>query len=327
MRAIQVRAFEGPDRLAVVDDATTPDPGDGILIDVHAAGVSFPDLLLSQGRYQVQPKPPFTPGLEAAGVVLAAAPTSGFAVGERVAAFTFGAFADQVAAPAHAAMRLPDDLSFDQGAGLVMNYQTAYLGLALRGGLIAGESVLVHGAAGGVGTAAIQVAKALEAHVTAVVSSEVKAEVARRAGADHVIVGSTGWRAQAIAASEGPCFDVIYDPVGGQHNTDENLRALVPGGRLVVIGFADGTIPTVALNRVLLRNVSIVGAAWGHYIATQPGLARQISEQLAVMISDGHIRPIVGRSYAFADVAKALTDLEERRATGKLVLRVKEDPS
>jgi NADPH2:quinone reductase len=324
MRAIQVQAYEGDDRLAVIHDAPVPDCGEGVLIDVHSAGVSFPDLLLSRGKYQIQPEPPFVPGVEAAGLVAAAGEGSEFAVGDRVAAFTFGAFADQVAAPAHAVMRLPDELTFDEGAGLVMNHQTAYLGLVVRAGLRAGEDVLVHGAAGGVGTAAVQVAKALGTQVTAVVSTGEKGDVARRAGADHVVVGLAGWRAAATASNGGRGFDVVYDPVGGQHSTDENLRALVPGGRLIVIGFADGQIPTVALNRVLLRNVSVVGAAWGHYIATRPELARTIADELTRMIVDGHVRPIVGAVYPFDEAARALADLEERRATGKLVLRVKE---
>jgi NADPH2:quinone reductase len=323
MRAIQVQAYDGDDRLAIIHDAPVPDAGDGVVIEVHSAGVSFPDLLLSRGKYQIQPEPPFVPGVEASGVVAVTAEGSGFAVGDRVAAFTFGAFADRVAAPAHAVMRLPDELTFDEGAGLVMNYQTAYLGLVVRAGLKSGESVLVHGAAGGVGTAAIQVAKALDARVTALVSSEAKGDVARRAGADHVVVGLSGWRAPAVAFNGGG-FDMVYDPVGGQHNTDENLRSLVEGGRLVVIGFADGQIPTVALNRVLLRNVSVVGAAWGHYIASRPELARSIGDELAKMIADGHVRPIVGAVYPFDEAARALADLEGRRATGKLVLRVKE---
>lgn len=325
MRAVQVRTFDGPERLTVVGDAPPPDAGDGILIDVHSAGISFPDLLLSRGRYQIQPEPPFTLGVEAAGVVAAASDGSGFAVGERVATFTFGTFAEQVAAPVHTVMRLPDALSFDQGAGLIMNYQTAYLGLVVRGGLHSGERVLVHGASGGVGTAAVQVAKGLGAQVVGLVSSEAKAAVAREAGADAVVVTSSAvdWRKAAVAAS-GDGFDLVYDPVGGQERTDESVRALRSGGRLVVIGFADGEIPSLALNRILLRNISIVGAAWGHYLATDLALAGRIAGPLTKLIEQGAVRPLVGATFRFEDAERALDDLEQRRATGKLVLRIKE---
>jgi len=326
MRAVQVRAFDGADRLAVVRDAPPPEAGDGVVIDVHAAGVSFPDLLLSRGRYQIQPEPPFTLGVEAAGVVAAAPADGDLRVGERVAAFAFGAFAEQVAAPVQTVMRLPDALSFDEGAGLIMNYQTAFLGLAVRGGLRSGEEVLVHGASGGVGTAAVQVAKGLGARVVGVVSSVAKADVARQAGADEVIVSHApaDWRAAAVAASAGGAFDVVYDPVGGQERTDESVRALRPGGRLVVIGFADGEIPTLALNRVLLRNISVVGAAWGHYLANDMALAARIGASLTELVAGGAVRPVVGATYAMEDAQRALDDLEQRRATGKLVLRLKE---
>jgi len=326
MRAVRVRAFEGSGRLAVVDDAPRPEAGDGVVIDVRSAGISFPDLLLSRGRYQVQPEPPFTLGVEAAGVVAAVPEGSALRVGERVAAFAFGAFAEQVVAPEQTVMRLPDALSFDEGAGLIMNYQTAYLGLAVRGDLRQGEEVLVHGASGGVGTAAIQVAKGLGAHVTGVVSSVAKAEVARRAGADEVIVSrsATDWRAGAVGVTSRGAFDLIYDPVGGQERTDESVRALRPGGRLVVIGFADGQIPTLALNRVLLRNISIVGAAWGHYLADDMSLAGRIATSLTELVAAGAVRPLVGATYALRDAERALDDLEQRRATGKLVLRVEE---
>jgi NADPH2:quinone reductase len=318
MHAIQVNGFGPPSDIAIAEVA---EPAGGeVIIDVAAAGVSFPDLLMSQGRYQIQPEPPFTLGVEAAGIVHAAEPGSGFAVGDRVAAFTVGAFADRVAAPAATTFHLPDSLSFAQGAGLVMNYQTAYFGLVLRAGIQAGEVVLIHGAAGGVGTAAIQVARGMGARVFAVVSTDEKAAIATQAGADEVLLSTGDWRREGVALTDGRGVDVVYDPVGGDR-TDDSVRALAAEGRLVVIGFADGAIPSLALNRVLLRNISVVGAAWGHFIATRPHVSKQIAEHLARMADDGIVSPIVGKTYPLSQAGQALADLEQRRATGKLVLR------
>ena len=317
MKAVQVNGF-GPPSDIVIAEAAEP-MGDGVIVDVVAAGVSFPDLLMSQGRYQIQPEPPFILGVEAAGVVHAACPESGFVAGDRVAAFTIGAFAERVAAPAATTFRLPDSVSFDQGAGLIMNYQTAYFGLSMRAGVVPGEVVLVHGAAGGVGTAAVQVARGLGARVLAVVSTDEKAVIAEQAGAHDVLFSTGNWRHQALELTDGRGVDVIYDPVGGQR-TDESIRALAPSGRLVVIGFADGSIPTLALNRVLLRNISVVGAAWGHYAGTRPEVFQHIAGELTRMAHDGVINPIVGGTYPLTQVTQALNDLDQRRATGKLVL-------
>jgi len=319
MRAVQVNGFGPPSDIMIADLAEPT--GDAVIVDVVAAGVSFPDLLMSQGRYQIQPTPPFILGLEAAGTVRAADPDTGFSVGDRVAAFTVGAFAEQVAAPAATTFHLPPSLSFEQGAGWVMNYQTAYFGLALRADLAAGETVLIHGAAGGVGTAAVQVAKGLGARVLAVVSTDDKAAVAQQAGADDVVLSTGDWRRQVTALTDGRGVDVVYDPVGGRR-TDDSVRALAAEGRLVVIGFADGAIPTLALNRVLLRNISVVGAAWGHFVGTRPQVSKKIAEDLNQMAEDGVVAPIVGHSYPLAQAAQALADLEQRRATGKVVLRV-----
>lgn len=317
MRAVQVNGF-GPPSEIVITDVDAPSGG-AVIIDVVAAGVSFPDLLMSQGRYQIQPEPPFILGVEAAGTVRAAEPDSGFRIGDRVAAFTVGAFAEQVAAPASTTFHLPQSVSFEQGAGLVMNYQTAYFGLALRAGVVPGEVVLVHGAAGGVGTAAVQVARGLGARVLAVVSTDDKAAIATQAGADDVLLSTGDWRREAVALTDGRGVDVVYDPVGGSR-TDDSVRALAPEGRLVVIGFADGAIPTLALNRVLLRNISVIGAAWGHFVGTRPQVAKKIADDLARMADDGFVAPIVGNTYPLAQAAQALADLEQRRATGKLVL-------
>ena len=223
MRALQVSALDGPDAV-VPAEVPVPAPGDGVLIDVHAAGVAFPDLLQTRGLYQRRPELPFVPGMEAAGTVRAAPAGSGLRPGDRVAAFTRdGAFAEVTVAPAHLTFALPDALDFAEGAALVLNTHTAAFALVTRGRLQAGETVLVHGAAGGVGTAALQVARGLGARTIAVVSSDEKADVARRAGADDVVRSDGAWLDEVRGG-----VDLVVDPVGGDRFTD-SLRSLRPG--------------------------------------------------------------------------------------------------
>ena len=319
MKAVQVTDLSGPDGVEVVE-VDEPRATDGnLLIDVKAAGISYPELLLSRGLYQLKPDPPFTLGSEISGVVREAPEGSGFAEGDRVSAFTMGAFAEVAAAPPHMTFRLPDELSFIEGAGAVLNYHTAHYCLLRRGQLREGENLLVHGAAGGVGTAAIQVAKATGARVVAVVSSEEKARVASEAGADEV-VRTDGWKEAAKELAPGG-YDVIYDPVGGERFKD-SIRLLATEGRIVVVGFTEGQIPEIAVNRLLYRCASVVGAAWGHYALTRPDYLREVGDDLERMVREGFVRPIVGKSYAFDEVPQALRDLDERRAVGKLVLEV-----
>ncbi len=242
--------------------------------------------------------------------------------GERVAAFcALGGFAEVAVAPEFFTFALPDELDFAQGAGLVLNYHTAYFSLVLRGRLKEGETVLVHGAAGGVGTACLQVASALGARTFALVSSEEKARVAREAGADEVLLLGEGWR-EEVKQRSGGGVDVVLDPVGGERFTD-SLRSLREDGRLVVVGFTGGSIPEVRVNRLLLGNTEVVGAGWGAYVMGKPDLCRHIGAQIAQMIASGHVRPIVGQRFPLERTADALKTLEERRATGKVVLDVR----
>src|SRR5689334_10461349 len=237
-------------------------PGSGVLVEVHAAGVSFPEVLQTRGEYQVKPPLPFVPGSEVGGVVRTAPDDAQVKPGDRVAAFCMlGGFAEVAVAPAHLTFTIPDALDFGQAAGLILNYHTAYFALKLRGRLQEGETVLVHGAAGGVGTAALQVAKGLGATTIAVVSSEEKAQVAGRAGADHVIRSDGAWKDEAKELSGGG-VDIVLDPVGGDRFTD-SLRSLREAGRVIVVGFTGGSIPEVKVNRLLLRNTVVVGAGWG----------------------------------------------------------------
>ena len=320
MRALQVNALTGPDGVAVADVAA-PAADSPVLIDVSAIGIAFPDLLLSRGEYQLKLEPPFTLGVEAAGRIARAPEGSGFTVGQRVAAFGLGMASEQVAAVPELVLPIPDSLTDPQGAALIMNYHTAHFALLRRGGLGEGDTVVIQGAAGGVGTAAIQVASAIGAEVIAVVSSDEKEEVAVRAGADHVVRPVDGWPKQVKAITDGRGADVVLDPVGGDRVTD-SLRCLAEEGRMVVVGFTGGDIPSVALNRLLLKNISVVGAAWGAFVGRRPDVTQAIHADLVRWAAGGVVDPIIGQTYALEDGAQALRDLDERRATGKLVIEV-----
>ncbi|WP_326599883.1 NADPH:quinone oxidoreductase family protein [Streptomyces sp. NBC_01803] len=322
MRAVHVTQLDGPKAVRIVDLAE-PEPGaDQVLIDVHAAGVAFPDVLLTRGMYQIKPEPPFVPGSEVAGVVRSAPEGSGFAPGDRVAAFpAFGGFAERVAVDARLVFPLPERLSFEAGAALPMNYLTVHFALSRRGRLRADETVLVHGAAGGIGTAAIQYACALGARVVAVVSSEAKGQVARRAGA-HDVVPVDGFRQSVAELTGGRGVDLVVDPVGGDRFTD-SLRSLAPEGRLLVIGFTGGEIPTVKVNRLLLNNIEVVGVGWGGFWLPRPEYLREQWTELLPHLEAGHLDPLLGAPYELADTAEALAELDERRALGKVVIRVR----
>ncbi len=320
MRALQVTELTGPDGVAVLD-VPEPDASAGVLIDVHAAGLAFPDVLLTRGLYQYKPDPPFTLGVEVAGTVAEADAASEFAAGERVMAFAFGAASERLAVGPEFVFATPESFDDDQAGGFIMNYHTSHFALHHRGRLAEGETVLVHGAAGGVGTAAVQIAKGAGARVIGVVSSDTKEEVARRAGADEVVRCDSEWLKQVRELTDGRGVDVLYDPVGGDRFAD-SVRALAPEGRLLVVGFTEGQIPSVAVNRLLLKNISVVGVAWGAFVADKPGLTRAIGDDLARLAAGGLIDPIVSATYPLAEGAQALRDIDERRATGKIVVRM-----
>jgi NADPH:quinone reductase len=321
MRALTVTELSGPDGVRVTE---VPDPpaGDTVLVDVHAVGISFPDLLRSQGLYQDRSEPPYTLGSEFAGVVAAAPAASGFAVGDRVAGMAASAGAERLACAPPALMALPASLSFEQGAALPMNYETAVVALEIRGRMRPGETILVHGGAGGTGTAAIQVAHALGGTAIAVVSSEDKERVAREAGADQVVRSDGPWKDEVLSLTGGRGVDLVFDPVGGDRILD-TMRSLALGGRWLVIGFVGGAIPQVPLNRILLRNIDVIGAYYGGYVGARPEAEREIRQRLGGMIASGHIRPLVGSVYDLEQGPEALRALGERRALGKVVVRVR----
>lgn len=319
MKAAQITALTGPADIVIGDLPDLEPRPDRVLIRVRAAGVAFPELLQTRGQYQMKPELPFIPGAEVAGEVISAPVGSGFAAGDRVAALaTSGGFAEQAYATPDTTFPLPESMSFELGAALCSNYFTAYFALIQRGRLAAGESVLIHGAAGGVGTASIQMAKAFGAgRVIAVVSTARKGEVARQAGADEVVLVE-GFKDAALALGG---VDVIVDPVGGDRFTD-SLRSLKGGGRILVLGFTGGEIPTVRVNRLLLNNIEVVGVGWGAYLAKHPGYpAEQWSAILPHVIS-GALKPVIGSVHPLSDAAAALQELDERRAVGKVVLIV-----
>jgi NADPH2:quinone reductase len=327
MRAMQITELTGPQTALKLSDLPDPEPshmmtpGSGVVVDVKAAGVSFPEVLQTRGEYQMKPPLPFVPGSEVGGVVREARDGAQVKPGDRVAAFCMlGGFAEVAVAPAYFAFPLPDSLDFAQGAALVLNYHTAYFSLKLRGRLQEGETVLVHGAAGGVGTAALQVAKGLGAKTIAVVSSDEKERVAREAGADHVLRSDGPWKDEAKEVSGGG-VDIVIDPVGGDRFTD-SLRSLAEGERVVVVGFTGGSIPEVKVNRLLLNNVEIVGAGWGAYVLSKPELTVENGHAIARLIDQGFIRPIVGASFPLERAADALELIDARGATGKVVLEV-----
>src|SRR5881275_1756653 len=311
MRAVQIAELSGPENALRLVDLPEPEPshmltpGSGVVVDVHAAGVSFPEVLQTRGEYQIKPPLPFVPGSEVAGVVRSAPEGAGVCAGDRVAAFCMlGGFAEVAVAPEFLSFRLPDALDFAQGAGLILNYHTAYFSLKLRGRLAEGETVLVHGAAGGVGTAAIQVAKGLGARTIAVVSTDEKDKVAREAGADEVVRSDAPWKDEVKELSGGG-VDVIVDPVGGDRFTD-SLRSLKEGGRLVVVGFTAGSIPEVKVNRLLLNNTEVIGAGWGAYVMPKPEVTTQIGAEIERLIQAGFVNPPVGASFPLDQAAEAL---------------------
>jgi NADPH:quinone reductase len=325
VRAVQIVELTGPESATRLVEVPEPEPshmltpGEGVVVDVHAAGVSFPEVLQTRGAYQVKPPLPFVPGSEVAGIVRSAPDGASVSPGQRVAAFCMlGGFAEVAVAPAFFTFPLPDALDFGQGAGLILNYHTAYFALKLRGRLREGESVLVHGAAGGVGTASLQVAKGLGARTFAVVSSDEKERVAREAGADEVVRSDGPWKDEIVELSSGG-VDVVLDPVGGDRFTD-SLRSLREGGRAIVVGFTEGSIPEVKVNRLLLRNTEVIGAGWGAYVIGKPEVTREIGAALEDLIARGFVKPIVGAAFPLEQAAQALSLIDGRGATGKVVL-------
>ncbi|MFQ5416875.1 MAG: NADPH:quinone oxidoreductase family protein [Myxococcota bacterium] len=322
MRAVVVDRWMKHGDLTV-SEAPDPVVGPGAIgVEVRAAGCNFFDTLIVQGQYQVKPPFPFIPGAEVGGIVREVGEgVLGFAVGDRVfGAAGVGGFAERVAAPAVAMMPLPEGMSFAEGAALPIIYPTSYAGLVFRANLAAGETLLVHAAAGGVGIAAVQIGKAIGARVIATAGGADKLEVARDNGADDVIdYREKDFVERVMELTDGHGADVIYDSVGGDV-FDRSLKCIAWNGRLLVIGFAGGRIPEVKANRILLKNISIVGLHWGAHVAHQPERVPETFDALFELYAAGKIKPVIYKTYGLDEVPVALQDLASRKTYGKLII-------
>lgn len=307
--------------LAQVED---PAPGPGeVRVRVQAAALNFFDLLLVQGKYQAKPAFPFTPGAEAAGVVDAVGEgVTEVSAGDRVIALpSFGCYAEAVVAPASRVLPVPDGMDFAKAAAMPIVYQTSWFGLVERARLQAGEWLLVHAGASGVGMSAIQIGRALGARVIATAGSDAKVEFCLKQGAAHAFNYSDAAWVDAVKQITGRGADVVYDPVGGDI-FDLSTKCMASQGRIVIIGFTSGRIPQIAANRLLLKNISAVGAIWGNWCAEHPRYMQEAHEELVALWKSGKIDPVLYREYDFAEAPQALRDLGNRVAMGKAVLRV-----
>ena len=323
MKAIVCNAWGLPDTL-VIEELPDAVPGPGqIAIEIRAAGVNFPDVLIIQNKYQFKPALPFTPGSELAGVVLAVGDgVTRYKAGDQVIAFSAqGAFAQQIVVPASAVMPMPAGMDFDIAAAITLTYGTSHHAVVDRAQLKAGETMLVLGAAGGVGLAAIEIGKALGARVIAAASSDEKLAVCREHGADATINYSTDNLRDAIkAATDGKGPDVIYDPVGGIY-AEPAFRSIGWRGRYLVVGFANGEIPALPLNLMLLKGASLVGVFWGEFAKREPKANQAAMQQLMGWLADGTIKPRISGRYALAETAQALNDMAARKVMGKVVIK------
>ncbi len=322
MRAIVFTDYSPPEQ-ATVQEVPDPAPGPSdVIIDVRAAGVGFVDGLVVQGLYQVKPPLPFTPGSEISGVIAAVGPdVNNLKVGDRVMTLApSGGFAEKAKASAFACVPMPDNLPFEAAAGFTVAYCTGLYGLKDQGDLKKGETVLVLGAAGGVGLAAIDLAKTLGGRVIAAASTEAKRELCISQGADETIdYTKDGWRNDIKEMTEGRGVDVVYDPVGGDQS-ELALRSLAHGGRHLVIGFASGTIPRIALNLPLLKRCRIVGVDWGGWMREDPARNVPLLTQLMEWVALGNLHPPSGQSYSLEEAGQAMRDLLDRKVVGKAIV-------
>jgi NADPH:quinone reductase len=319
MKALVARQLSGPSGLAYTDVDDIVGNDEVVVVDVGAAGVSFPDLLLLRGEYQLRVEPPFIPGMEVAGVVRSASYESEFKPGQRVTAMAMlGGWAERVVVPPTNLKPTPDDLDDAEAVALLGNYQTMYFALARRGALRPGETVLVLGSAGGVGTAAVQIAKALDAKVIAMVHRPHAVQFVEALGADVVLPLTEGWLQAVLEHTDGRGVDMVVDPIGGEA-FDDAIRALATEGRLLVIGFAAGGIPTIKVNRLLLRNVSVVGVGYGEFISRKPGSQTVFEFGVTELVKAG-LRPPPPVRFPLSKGAEALQSLADGGVLGKVVL-------
>jgi NADPH2:quinone reductase len=324
MKAVLCKELGPPEKL-VVEEVPSPKPGKGqVVVSVKAAGVNFPDTLIIQGKYQFKPEPPFSPGGEVAGVVKELGEgVSGVKPGDRViASSTYGGFAEEMASDADRLVAIPDAMDYVPASAFILTYGTSYHALKDRAQLKAGETLLVLGASGGVGLAAVQLGKAMGARVIAAASSDAKLAVCKDNGADALInYGSEDLRARVKAITAGRGVDVVYDPVGGPYS-EPALRDMAWNGRFLVVGFAAGDIPKVPLNLPLLKGCSIVGVFWGAFTRTEAERNRRNNEELMQLYLAGKVKPHIHATYPLERAAEALNEVLYKRVSGKVVLTV-----
>lgn len=326
MKALLCKAWGKPEDL-VLDDIPEPPIGPGqIRLGVHACGLNFPDTLMIRGQYQVKPPFPFSPGLEAAGEILeVGAGVKHLKPGDRVAALCgYGGFAEQVVVPATVALPIPDTMPYETAAAFSVVYGTSHVALEHRAKLQPGETLLVHGAAGGVGLTAVEIGKLMGATVIATASTASKLAVAQQYGADHLInYQEESFRDRVKAITNGKGANVIYDPVGGDV-FDESVRCISWEGRILVIGFASGRIPQLPINLTLVKNMSVVGVFWGAYAQNNPAILINSLQTLLGWYTQGKIKPLISQTYPLAATATAMNDMLQRKSTGKLVIKVRD---
>jgi NADPH2:quinone reductase len=324
MRAVVCRALGGPEELEVEDVAPPKLQAGGVRIRVHTAGLNFADNLIIAGRYQIKPSPPFSPGFEVAGRVLECAEgVVRCKPGDRVmAVLDYGGFAEEVVADQESVFVLADNVSDEVAAAFPVAYGTSHLGLKYKCGLEPGESLLVHGAAGGVGLTAVEIGKRLGATVIATASGAEKCAVATAAGADHSLDSrSETLRDQVKALTGGRGVDVVYDPVGGKL-FEESLRCTAAGGRILIVGFASGDVPQIPANILLVKNIAAIGYYWGAHKTVKPAWMRASFEELLDWLAAGSLNPLVSQTFRLEEAPEALQALKARRTTGKVVLRI-----
>jgi len=323
MKALVCKELGLADKLELESDWAEPELGEhDVLINVRAAGLNFPDILIIQGKYQVQPELPFIPGGECSGVVEAVGDkVTRFKAGDKVLSMgSSGAFCEKVAAHEFSVFPMPDGLSFEQAAGISITYFTSYYALKQRANIQPGETLLVLGAAGGVGTTAIELGKLLGARVIAAASSAEKLALCKKLGADEVInYSETSLKDAVRELTDGKGVDVVYDPVGGDYS-EPAIRSMGWNGRYLVIGFASGPIPKIPLNLALLKGCSLVGVFWGRFTTEEPAQNLKNIKELWELFAQGKISPVVTDSYAFDDYEDAFNCLIERRARGKVIM-------
>lgn len=322
MKALVCNEF-GPAENLALEERPSPSPGKGeILVDIKAAGVNFPDVLTVQGKYQFKPELPFVPGAEVAGIVTAVGEgVTSHKVGDKViSTLQIGGFSEQCVASEHGSFGMGETMSFEQAAGFAITYGTSYYALKQQAKIQPGETLLVLGAAGGVGIATIQIAKAMGAKVIAAASSEEKLDFACEAGADlRINYSEENLKDKVKELTGGKGVDVIYDPVGGDFS-EQAFRAIAWDGRFLVIGFASGPIPAMPLNLALLKGASLVGVFWGAWAARFPMESRKNFDELIAMIDEGKFSPLVTEVYSLDDYKAAFASISERRAKGKVIL-------